>query len=153
MTRRVRAYLCTLAAACLLLGCTSQDTKQVGEIESSNLRWLLRLYALTGHKNGAPKSEKQFKEAIAALDAATRDRVLAGAGVQSADELFVSERDGQPFVVFYQAPPGVARGLFAFEQQGTNGVRYVGYSLGIVEEADEQRFNELVPAAARKPQS
>jgi hypothetical protein len=45
----------------------------------------------------------------------------------------------------------VASGVVGFEQQGAGGRRFVGFTLGMVEEVDEQRFNTLVPASARKP--
>jgi hypothetical protein len=84
------------------------------------------------------------------MPAKSRKRVFTNAGISSAEELFVSERDGLPYVVFYdRTPAGVANGVIAFEQQGVDGLRYVGYSVGIVEEADEQRFDTLVPPTAR----
>jgi hypothetical protein len=76
--------------------------------------------------------------------------MLANAEVQNTDELFISERDGKPFVIFYGQPPnGVANGVIAFEQEGVDGKRLVGYMLGMIEHVDEARFNELVPNSAR----
>ena len=61
------------------------------------------------------------------------------------DALFVSDRDGQPFVVRY----GVSGGLGAtdaviFEQQGRNGKRQVGFTDGTVEEVDSARYDQLL---------
>jgi hypothetical protein len=66
--------------------------------------------------------------------------------------LFISDRDSKSYRIFYGPPPeGVASGIVAFEQEGVDGHRYIGYSLGMVEEADEARFNKLVPPNARGP--
>ena len=99
------------------------------------------------------KNEEEFKRYINSLDTATQDRIRAGSGAANMDELFISERDGQPYVIFYGQPPaGVANDLVAYEQKGVAGNRFVGYGLGAVAEVDEQRFNELVPPAARPAQ-
>jgi hypothetical protein len=67
--------------------------------------------------------------------------------VGSADELFVSERDGKHFIVLYGEPPkGASRDVIAYEQTGVDGNRLVGYSLGIMQEVDEQQLARLVPA-------
>jgi hypothetical protein len=134
----------------ILAGCTSPAAKQTSNAENSHLRWLLkvRTHALS---QGKPlKSKEDYKSYIQSLSPELRDRVIQGSGVSDVDELFVSERDGQPYVLFYGPPPaGVGADVVGYEQKGMDGKRYVGYSLGVVSEADEQRFNELVPPAAR----
>jgi hypothetical protein len=96
------------------------------------------------------KSQEDYKRHIGNLDPAMRDRVMQGADVSNVDELFISERDGQPYVIFYGQPPtGVANDVVGYEQTGVDGKRYVGFGLSGVSEVDEQRFNELVPPTAR----
>jgi hypothetical protein len=134
----------------LAVGCTSQNASRSVSREDSRLRWMLKLYLHASQQGRAPESEVEFKKFIAEFDSAMRDRTLAGAGVDTIDELFVSERDGLPYAVIYGEPPkGIAPGLAAYEQQGVDGRRYVGYALGIIEEVDEQRFDTLVPKAVR----
>ena len=133
----------------LFAGCTSSQTKESRDRENSHLRWIVKLYlhASQGH---APKNEREFKQFISGIDPAIRDRTLAAAEVKSMDELFISERDGLPYVILYSPPPkGVASGVIAYEQQGTEGERYIGYTKGIIEKVDEQQFDTLVPKAAR----
>ena len=133
-----------------LVGCGSPEKTQSVERETSHLRWLIRLYTHARQRGQAPQSEQEFKQFMQSMDRAALDRTLAAAHVTSIDELFISERDGLPYVIFYgQRPTGVANDLVAFEQTGVGGTRYVGYGLGIVEEVDEQRFKELVPPASR----
>jgi hypothetical protein len=94
-----------------------------------------------------PANEKEFKRFI--VEKGTH--LLERAGVASVDELFISERDGQPFVVIYgKYPPGMASKIVAYEQDGVVGKRQVGYSAGAVELIDEMYFRELVPASAVK---
>jgi hypothetical protein len=141
-----------VSVLCLLLavGCNSQNANSSLSRENSHMRWLIRLYVQAGQQGRQPKSEDELKQFIGGMPADSRERVFKNAGVSSADELFVSERDGLPYSVFYGRPPdGVAKGVIAFEQQGVGGQRYIGYSIGIVEEVDEQRFDTIVPPAAR----
>jgi hypothetical protein len=62
--------------------------------------------------------------------------------VDSIDELFVSERDGQPLVVVYGSPPA-GSDVVVYEHTGVNGKRLVGHRIGMVEEADEATFKSL----------
>ena len=134
----------------MLAGCNATESDQSIDRENSHLRWLVRLYVNAGLQGRGPKNEREFKSAIGGMEASLRDRALDGAKVQAIDELFISERDGLPYVIFYgKRPAGVDDGVVAYEQQGVEGVRYVGYALGMVEEADQARFEALIPAAAR----
>jgi hypothetical protein len=110
----------------------------------------LRLRTQALSQGQALKDEESFKRFVNSFDAETLERIKGASGVASVDELFISERDGQPYVIFFGRPPaGVAADLVAYERAGVDGKRFVGYGLGVVEEVDEQRFNELVPSSAR----
>ena len=91
-----------------------------------------------------PPNEEAFKKFITENGAPMLERV----GVTSVDELFISERDGQPFVVTYgKYPTGMTEKIVAYEKNGSDGQRLVGYSIGAVELVDEARFREMVPNA------
>jgi hypothetical protein len=61
------------------------------------------------------------------------------------DELFVSDRDGQPFVIKYGQSGGVMSKLpVVFEKEGKDGVRQVAYTNGQVEEVDAAKYEELL---------
>jgi hypothetical protein len=144
------------ASAALLLvlaGCGSPTASQISDAENSHIRWLLKVRTHALSQGKAPKNQDDYKRHIESLDPAMRDRVMKGAKISSVDELFKSERDGQPYVIFYGRPPaGANPDVVGYEQTGVDGKRYVAFGLGVVEEVDEQRFNELVPPAARPKQ-
>ena len=65
------------------------------------------------------------------------------------ESLFVSPRDGQPYVVRYGlkfgGPSPGGSPVVAYEQTGVGGYRYVAFAVGGAEQVDEKRFRELVP--------
>jgi hypothetical protein len=134
----------------ILAGCGSPTAPQTSDLENSHLRWLLKVRTHALSQGKALMNQDDYKRHIESLDPALRDTVMQGAKVSSVDELFKSERDTQPYVIIYGKPPaGVNADVVGYEQSGVDGKRYVGFGLGIIEEADETRFNELIPPAAR----
>ena len=150
MAFRLWAVAAICSALCLAIasGCTQPAGSRSNDGRSQRLMTLISLKRTVG---GA-KSEADFKQAITRkVPADVLSEMLADAKVDSVDQLFISERDGQPFVIFYlgQRPAEVANDLFAYEQDGVDGKRLVAYGIGSFDEVDEQRFNELVPPAHR----
>ncbi|MFW5693154.1 MAG: hypothetical protein ACOCWL_02965 [Thermoguttaceae bacterium] len=146
------AVWCLVLGMCVVaLGC-GRSRRQAAAREESRLKPLAVLYGqFTGRNRGnPPANDAQFKEFIRSHDA----EQLASLGVDDVDELFVSERDGEPYVVLYGDaaqgnPPGPAGApVVAYEQEGVRGKRFVASSMGAVEEVDEARFRELVPGAS-----
>lgn len=148
---RTAAWCLVLGMCALALGC-GRSRRQAAAREESRLKPLALLYGqFTGRNRGnPPASEAQFKEFIRSRG----PEQLASFGVDDVDELFVSERDGKPYVVLYGEaaqgnPPGPAGApVIAYEQEGVGGKRFVASSMGAVEEVDEARFRELVPHAS-----
>ncbi len=127
-----------------LTGCGSHNTQSALEQETSRLKPLIILYAQAFAQNGGrpPANEEKFKSFIAKEGGG----LMKSYKFDSVDDLLISERDGEPYVIFYgKRPQGVASDLCAYEKVGVDGKRYVGFTLGIVEEVDETRFRELVP--------
>jgi hypothetical protein len=108
------------------------------------LRSVVALYNMMKSSTGRPpNSEQEFKEFIASKGSLTLDK----SGVANADELLISDRDGEPYVIVYGTrPKGMHPDLVAYENVGVDGKRLVGFGLGIVELADESKFSELAPA-------
>jgi len=129
------------------MGC-SGSTESARQRESSHLRALVTFFNYAATKLGhRPANEAELKSFIAANGAQT----LETSHISNADELFVSERDGEPFVVLYgPAPSGPARDVIAYERTGVGGHRLVAYSIGAIGEVDEQEFAGLIPAQNRK---
>jgi hypothetical protein len=87
-----------------------------------------------------PGNSEEFKQIIPRLGLS-----LEKLSVNSVDDLFVSERDGQPLVVIY-GPSNPTSDVIVHEQTGVNGKRQVGHKIGLVEEVDDARFKELMGA-------
>jgi len=127
-------------------GCT--NTKAVQE-QASTIKPLAVLYGkyVGEHRGQPPGTEAEFK----AFVQASGKTILDANKISDVSLLFTSSRDKQPYVILYgplKGPPGPAgQPVFAYEKVGVNGKRYVASSLGAVEEVDEARFKELVPAA------
>jgi len=138
-----------LLVCAFLVGCGSHQANL--EQEQSSLKPLATLYGrfIGQHGGQPPADEAQFKEFI---NSGGKD-LLDTFNVGGADELFVSSRDGKPYVVLYgpeatKGPPGPAGSpVVAYEQEGVGGKRFVASSMGAVEEVDEARFQQLVPGA------
>ena len=91
-----------------------------------------------------PPNEQDFKKFIAA----NGSQALERSGVTAVDELFVSDRDGQPLVVTYgKYPTSMNAKIVVYEKNGADGKRFVGYNSGAVELVDDARFNEMVTAS------
>lgn len=100
-----------------------------------------------------PADEKEFKEFISANMTDVKRKLL---GITDIDKLFVSPRDGKPFVVRYGAkvsngPPtsgGALNGdVVAYEAVGSGGFRHVASSLGQLAEMSLEDLKKLVPDA------
>jgi hypothetical protein len=118
-------------------GCAKKDSG-VETREMSRVRILTNLHAMATTKIGhLPRDEQEFKQAIAKLQVNLEKR-KAG----SIDELFISERDGQPLVVIYGSG-SVDSDVVVYEQNGVNGKRMVGHRIGMVEEVDESELKKL----------
>jgi len=95
-----------------------------------------------GNKLGPP-NEKAFKEFIRGVDDHTTRAINFDRA--EVDKLFVSPRDGKPYVVRYAVKLGDPRNPVPIihEQDGAGGKREVGFSYGRVEDADEARYRQL----------
>lgn len=125
-----------LVAYCLLIvsyltGCgdTVDPNDAVAHANSTNIQRLVNLYITyqTEHDWRGPANEQEFKDFIRGYN----PQKLARVGVDPAqiEELFVSERDGQPFKIRY----GVVGSMMGstepvvFETEGIDGQRMVGF--------------------------
>jgi hypothetical protein len=126
-----------LVAAVAPLGC-SPASKATGDAEIAHIELLASLYSRAGRDLGRyPKNEQELKQTIDKMDLNLEAMKLA-----SVDELYVSERDGEPLVIV--SPPN-AKGVIVYEKTGVDGTHLVAFSEGNVQEVDEARFRELVP--------
>lgn len=143
-SRTTRALSCLLLGIVAFAGCGGGPVASAESKDVSHARALTALYfTVTSALGKSPDSEAQFKEEIA-----KRSPDLGVLNVGSVDELFVSDRDGQPLVVSYGQPAaGVDRAVVVYEQTGKDGVRLVGNRSGQVQELDAAAFAKVVSAA------
>jgi hypothetical protein len=127
------------------LGCGSQGAATDAEADPSRIKELTTLYMSYMNRNGdrPPASEAEFKRFVAERG----QPLFESAGVSAADELFVSPRDNEPYVILYghEAAKLISRGIVIHERTGVGGRRLVGNRGGSVEEVDEAQFRKLVP--------
>jgi hypothetical protein len=134
----VLVLVCALAVSC---------TKSEQKEEQSNLRLLSVCYGQyrAEHRGQVPANEKDFKAFINAK----LNNAPSQSGVSSVDELFVSGRDGKPFVVRYRGDrtwpmPEVN----IYEQEGRGGTRHVATVEGGYAEMSEEEFRAKKTASA-----
>lgn len=136
---------------CILFGGCSPPGPEPAPPTQGRLRALvvLRGQFLGQHRGQPPRDEAEFR-AFAEQQQAS----LASFDVKSVDELFVSDRDGEPFVINYSAaassgPPAPTNpagpgSWVAHERTGVGGKRWIALDPGQIEEVDEARLRELV---------
>ena len=144
-----RLGLAVLVVVGTVGGCGGAQRK-AREIAESNLKPLAILYGqyIGQHRGRPPGNEAEFKAFIKSLPPARLATLTAN---RDADSLFISPRDGKPYVVLYgrsKGPPGPGGApVVAYEQEGRGGRRFVASSMGAIEEVDDAAFRRMVPAA------
>lgn len=112
-------------------GCRQPRAK----VEVSRLQQLSVFYGryMSQNKGQTPTSEKQFKEFIQKVDSSV-----------NVDELFVSPRDNEPYVVRYKEGMVAPGAVTVHEKTGVDGQRMVSLSTGEVRTVDETEFKKLM---------
>jgi len=136
--------LTVLALALAVTGCGSNAVESP---TAKKLKGLATMYAsfAVGKNGPGPKSEKEFKDYVMS---APFQQLPPGIDPDKRGELFVSDRDGQPFVIV----PGASiagmtadkAALVAYEQTGVGGKKLVAFANSKVEEVGPDRLQELV---------
>ena len=118
------------------LGCGG--TSSTAGPQGSDLRGLVSLYTSATRQTGQPpRSEEELKQFATDQGPQLLERLK----VDSVDAIFISPRDGQPYVVMYG--PKNTSGVIAYEAQGVNGIRQVGDPTGRIRNMNEEQFAEL----------
>jgi hypothetical protein len=142
----VRLPVALLLGLVVIVGCERQGpASQIAAANNSNIRRLGNLYKAYQLRNGnqGPADEAAFKKFLHEMSPTRLERMQIDAN--NIDGLFVSERDGQPFVIRYKVSGGIGSvDPVVFEQNGSGGKRQVGFSDGSVEEVDQSRYDQLL---------
>jgi hypothetical protein len=124
-------------SGCLLGGCGSWSEDPL----QSRLEALGRLnQRFQIAKRRPPASETELRD-FATSDGAA---ILAEFQIPDVDTLFISERDGQPFHLYF-GKDRERTGLFAHEQQGRDGKRMVAFAGGDIQLLDDGVFRQILP--------
>ncbi len=140
-----RVSICLVAL--LTIGCRSPDGMNNASPDDSRIKELTTTYAMYMNLKGGrpPANEADFKAFISE----SGDAPLKSAGVGTVEELFVSPRDNELYVIAYgsEAAKRISQGgAVIYERNGKDGRRLVGNRGGFVDELDEAEFRRLVPA-------
>lgn len=144
-----------LSSSCVLLGLLlpilfsgcgkDQASEMFASVNSSNIQRVANLYCVyqAQHNFKGPANEQELKDFIANLDP-SRHKYF-GIDVANLDQMFVSERDKQPFKIRWglEAKPRQGPIPIAFEQEGVKGRYRVAFSSFQVDEFDLFDYEEL----------
>jgi len=146
--RFTRCFVVVLTMAVMLPGCGSGNSAKsmIADANDSNVKRLATMYSFFHLKNNfkGPKDEAALRSFIEAQD--VRRLSLADIDPTKLDELFVSERDSEPFVIRYGIDTYI-RGPavpVVFEATGFEGKRQVGFCNGSMQEVDSDEYNDLL---------
>jgi hypothetical protein len=130
----------------LAAGCSRSDQGAVRTAD--RLRTIAAVYLDYAAARGAgPANERELRTH---MSHSLAGRLSAQAGSIEAAKLFVSARDGEPFVLNYGQPicqsPGPATPPIAYERSGRDGTRFVAFANGLVKCVDESSMQPLLGA-------
>ncbi len=129
------------------IGCSRTDpASRIGAMNDTRIKQLANLYMAHQIRNGSngPKDEAAFKMFVKSGMPSHRLEMMR-VDPSKVDELFVSERDGQPFVIKYGQSGGPMSQLaVVFEKEGQAGKKQVAFTNGKVEELDDAGYQQLV---------
>ena len=126
-----------------MVGCHSREANDEADRRASNLKSLAALYQMyaTQHGGNPPPNEEAFKTFIQDLGL----KHFEPSSNTTIDDLFISPRDGKPYVVVYGGGPEAMPDIVAYEQEGTESGRWIVSSMTTVAEVDEVKFQQMVP--------
>ena len=132
--RKITFKRIRIVACMLLLGTTAgcnweiDVNAAIAKANATNIKRLANLYFTFQMKNRwmGPQNEEEFKEFLKSYNPDKLTRI--GIDPNAIDDLFINERDGQPFRIRYKIP-GSAMGSsepVIFEATGVDGKRLIG---------------------------
>lgn len=142
--------VCLLATG-FSLGCGDRDpTDLLAAANDSNIQRLANLYEAfqSRHNWRGPKDEEDFKSFLKGWN--PKKLTSIGADPNAIDDLFVSDRDGEPFKIRYGVPGHImgSDAAVVFETTGVDGLRMVGFLNMTKREVDATEYDRLWSGAA-----
>jgi hypothetical protein len=148
---RFKPSVCSATAVLLvvaaLVGCDARVNPDdaVAAANSNNIQRVTNLYLAYQTNNNwmGPDDESKLKDFIRSLPESQLTRIGVNPG--QLDDLFISERDGQPFKIRYKVL-GNMRGStepVVFDAEGSGGQRMVGFLDMTQREVDAAEYDSL----------
>ncbi len=136
-------FLSVLWFGSFLAGCSPQQAEEEMSRRSSNLKALAisyRQYA-TENEGSQPGNEADLRKFIQDQGFEQYDPGT----ITKVEDLFISPRDAQPYVVIYGNGGNKMPEILAYERVGTETGRWVVSSMTTVVEVNEERLRQLIP--------
>lgn len=146
------AVRCGCLLAGMLVGCTNRTDSDsaIASVNETNLQRLANLYFTYQSKHDwrGPADEAEFKNFLRSYNPAKLTRI--GIDPNKIDELFISERDGEPFKIRYGVVGSVmgSSAPVVFESTGDGSTRLVGFLNMEQREVDAAEYDTLWSATA-----
>ena len=120
---------CAGLSVLLATGCGLNSGPSLADFNDNNIKKLRGAYGmyLVAHNLQGPKSEQDFKEFLTTSPSAIARMAKMGVSEDKILDIFISERDGQPFKVRYGLQ-GLADYPIIFEAEGVDNKRFVAFS-------------------------
>ena len=133
-------YMCRAVLVSMLICC---GCGQGDEPTSTRLGGLSRLVSdyLIANRGTFPKDQQALSEFAAGLD--DSEQILDDSGVDTIEELFQSEHDGQPFKLLLGDERDVEYGVVAYQVTAIEGQRWVGFRTGVARIVPESEFQDM----------
>lgn len=129
-----------LTSCILIVGCSSEKPAD-DETKLMHLVDFQRQFA-EEHDGQEPQSADELQEWVGQLD----PQELTARQISDVHSLFVSSRDGKPFVIVPRSKAATTSDqnrIVAYEQTGVDGQRWVAFDLGQVREMDSELITHL----------
>ena len=130
-----------------LTGCRGPSPDNLlGKANATNIQRLANVYSAYQSRNDwrGPQDEADLRSFLQAWN----PRKLTNIGVdpEAIDDLFISSRDGQPFLIRYGIPGHImgSDAPVVFEATGVNGKRMVGFLNMTTREVDAPEYEQLL---------
>lgn len=130
-------------AVASVLGCSSKQSNDISHLTNTNMK---KLYAAmnTFMRLNDFRGPKDQAELVKFFEGNRRAQTIlgrCGVKIDELEEILISERDGEPFVVRYGVN-GIADHALVFESVGVEGLRMVALSAPV--EVDEIKYEEYL---------
>ena len=129
MISTLNKMACLLLGLVMIAGCGGSNLPELSDLNNSNIRRVHSVYKIymAAHEYKGPKSEQELKDHCANDNTAKVLIERMGLDPTQLDDIFVSERDGEPFKIRWGLS-GVPDHAIVFEAVGVEGKRLVAFA-------------------------